>query len=110
MIHFLYANESEESTVHLRKHGESQLIAQLRRENAMLKKQLEGMIRMQMQAQTVPARSSPIQKVAPTPFSGKIHLQEDSPERAYRNKMSKLKAKKSNRGSTDHSSTTPYSP
>jgi hypothetical protein len=75
----------------------------------MLKIQLEGMMKMQMQK--VPLRSSPINKVANLTQTASIQIsEEDSAENAYRNKMSKLKGKKSYRGSMDHSTTTPCSP
>ena len=109
MIRFPCANMSEKSKIEARTNGESLLIEQLRRENAMLKKQLEGIMKMQMQG--LPARFSPINKVAPFTQTASIQIsEEDSAEHAYRNKMSKLKGKKSYRGSMDHSTTTPCSP
>lgn len=67
------------------------------------------MMKMQMPATSV--RSSPIHKVALLSQTTNIQIsEEDSAEHAYRNKMSKLKGKKSNRGSIDHSNITPCSP
>lgn len=109
MNRFPCAKVNQNSKIEPRINGESLLIEQLRRENAMLKTQLEGMMKMQMQ--TVPNRSSPINKVAPWIQTANIHIsEEDSAENAYRNKMSKLKSRKTNRGSMDHSTTTPCSP
>lgn len=109
MIRFPCTNVRDGSKLETRTNGESLLIEQLRRENAMLKKQLEGMMKMQTHA--VATRSSPINKVVPLAQTASTQIsEEDSAEHAYRNKMSKLKGKKSYRGSMEHSTTTPCSP
>lgn len=95
--------------------SQSQIIEQLRRENEMLKQQLQAVLRMQARS---PSPTSNFPSPALTPRLNHLipfpphhaQNQEDEAETAYRNKMSKLKTKKSNRKSFDNSNTVPVSP
>lgn len=70
----------------------------------MLKQQLQAMMRMQSQCPPLPMQRGNFF----LPSQAQNH--EDEAEVAYRNKMSKLKTKKSNRKSHDQSATAPSSP
>lgn len=82
----------------------------------MLKQQLQAVLRMQARSPSPPpsAFPSPIMTPRANHFMPlpphHAQNQEDEAETAYRNKMSKLKTRKSNRKSFDNSNTAPVSP
>jgi hypothetical protein len=104
-IPYTHTNNSHPPPYSAQPATQSQVIDQLRRENEMLKRQLQDMIKMHTPTPTPTPRVN-IRMTANNPPQDN----EDDAETTYRNKISKLKMKKSNRKSYDQSATAPCSP